>query len=326
MELLLIGDVMLGRLVNDLLRREPPTYPWGDTLPLFQAADCRICNLECVLSDRGSPWTATPKRFHFRSDAKNVAVLKAAGIDAVSLANNHTLDFTDDALVDMLHILDGAGIQRSGAGRDAAEAALTAFIRTQGLQVGLVAFTDNEPDWEATADRAGVCYMPIDVRDERAQRLFATIRAAKSQCDLVVASAHWGPNWGYAPPSSHVPFGRALVDAGADVVFGHSGHICRGVEVYQGRPILYCAGDFIDDYAVDPIERNDQSFIFVLETDGRQVRRLSLRPTVMDAFQARLATENEAQPIAEKMAALCAALATPTTWHAEESSLDIALT
>ncbi|HXG49726.1 MAG TPA: CapA family protein, partial [Methylomirabilota bacterium] len=90
-KLLFVGDVMLGRLVNDLLKHEPPEYPWGNTLPLFRQADWRCCNLECAISDRGSPWSETPKVFHFRSAAKNIAVLKAARIDAVSLANNHSL-------------------------------------------------------------------------------------------------------------------------------------------------------------------------------------------------------------------------------------------
>src|SRR5450759_4410297 len=93
LKLLLAGDVMLGRLVNEILEVELPAYPWGDTLPLFQDADVRLCNLESVISDRGTPWSATPKMFHFRSDAKNVAVLNAAHIDAVSLANNHVLDY-----------------------------------------------------------------------------------------------------------------------------------------------------------------------------------------------------------------------------------------
>lgn len=78
MRLLFVGDVMLGRVVNETLRHKPPEYPWGDTLPLFQRADLRICNLECAISDRGAPWVATPKAFHFRSDARNIAVLRAA--------------------------------------------------------------------------------------------------------------------------------------------------------------------------------------------------------------------------------------------------------
>jgi poly-gamma-glutamate synthesis protein (capsule biosynthesis protein) len=86
MRILLIGDVMLGRLVNQVLKSESAAYVWGDTLALFAAADVRICNLECVLSDRGRPWSITPKVFHFRSDRKNVAVLRAAKIDGNCLA------------------------------------------------------------------------------------------------------------------------------------------------------------------------------------------------------------------------------------------------
>lgn len=115
LKLLFVGDVMLGRLVNDVLRDEPPTYPWGDTWPFFREADWRACNLECVISDRGSPWTRTPKAFHFRSDAKNVAVLKAAGINAVPLANNHTLDYGHRALFDMLTQLYELPVELSAA-------------------------------------------------------------------------------------------------------------------------------------------------------------------------------------------------------------------
>ena len=70
MNLLFVGDVMLGRLVNAALKDKPPEYVWGDTLSLFKGADVRICNLECAISDWGTPWSATPKVFHFRSDAK----------------------------------------------------------------------------------------------------------------------------------------------------------------------------------------------------------------------------------------------------------------
>ena len=122
MQILLVGDVMLGRLVNRHLRAAKPEYPWGDTLPLLETPNVRICNLECVLSDGGRPWSASPKMFHFRSDSKNVAVLKTAGIDVVSIANNHVLDYEYDAMLDMLGTLDQAKISHAGAGRDRAEA------------------------------------------------------------------------------------------------------------------------------------------------------------------------------------------------------------
>src|SRR5437868_1008160 len=144
---------MLGRLVNEALKEKLPTYPWADTLPLFHQADVRICNLECVLSDRGTPWSATPKVFHFRSDAKNIATLTVAHIDAVSLANNHTLDFDYEALFDTLHILPAAGIHYAGAGMTLQEASAPAIWEVKGTTIALLAFTDNESAWEATEER-----------------------------------------------------------------------------------------------------------------------------------------------------------------------------
>jgi poly-gamma-glutamate synthesis protein (capsule biosynthesis protein) len=116
LKILFVGDVMLGRLVNEFLKREPTAYPWGDTLPIFKRAHLRICNLECVISDRGSPWNVTPKVFHFRSDAKNTETLKSAGMNAVSLANNHVLDFEYEGMFEMMRLLDRAGISHAGAG------------------------------------------------------------------------------------------------------------------------------------------------------------------------------------------------------------------
>ena len=322
MKIAFVGDVMLGRLVNQALRLEPPEYPWGDTLSVLRPADWRICNLECVISDRGTPWAATRKAFHFRSDAKNVAVLKSAGIDAVSLANNHVLDFGEEAMLDMLRILDLEGIRRAGAGADLAEASRPAVLEARGMRIGLVAFTDNQPEWEATDTRPGVFYVPTDARDARAARLLDVVRRASAATDLLVVSGHWGGNWGYAPPSGHRTFARALIDAGAGVIFGHSCHVSRGIELYRERPVIHSAGDFIDDYAVDAAERNDRSLIFTLDTDAA---RLRLYPTVIRECHAQLAHGRDSAEIAAKMRELCADLGTVVRWQEHDRCLDLAL-
>ena len=321
MRLLLVGDVMLGRYVNATLQREPPEYPWGDTLPVFQAADARIVNLECALADGGEPWMATPKVFHFRSDAKNVATLRAAGVTMVALANNHTLDYGYDALDETLRTLDGAGIGHAGAGGDLAEARRPAIATVGGAAVGMLAFTDNEPGWAAEAGRTGVNYAPVDLRDARARALLADVRRAKASVDTLVVSAHWGPNWGYQPPPEHVPFARALIEAGADVVYGHSGHVFRGVEFYQGRPILYCAGDFVDDYAVDQVERNDESGAFMLEWEVGEPWAVRVYPTIIEDCQARLARGRQAEAIASKLRRLSEQRGTEAGWDAASRSL-----
>lgn len=321
MRLLFVGDVMLGRLLNQVLTRKPPAYPWGDTLPLFQRADTRICNLECALTDQGSPWTATPKVFHFRSNSSNVAVLTTARITAISLANNHTLDFGYDGLLETLATLRAADILAAGAGMNKTEASTAALWEVQGRKLGLLALTDNQPEWAATEDQAGVWYVPISLQDERAIEFFASVKKIRAQVDLLIVSAHWGPNWGRVPPAKHVSFAHALIDEGADIVFGHSGHIVRGIEWYRERPILYCAGDFIDDYAVDPVERNDLSFVFLVECDAQGFHCLRLYPTIIQDFQACRADASACEQLVTRMCELCSALGSPTAWDEQDASL-----
>ncbi len=321
LKLIFLGDCMLGRLVNERLEREKPSYPWGDMLPLLRKADARICNLECVISDKGEP--SYPKGFHFRSDPKNVSVLEAARIDFVSLANNHVLDYGDQALVHMLRLLDDRGVKHAGAGANGKEATRPAVLKVRNVAIGFVAFTDNEPSWKATDTRPGVFYVPVDPNDIRARKLFKLVEGLNGLVDVVVVSAHWGPNWGYAPPPGHQPFAHALIDAGADVIFGHSGHVVRGVEIYKGRPIMYCAGDFIDDYAVDMVERNDRSFVFCVDFQGRSPERLKLYPSIIRDFHALAARGGIAGEIASQMISLCKPFRTSAQWHARRGWLEI---
>lgn len=324
MRLILLGDVMLGRLVNRHLQSAPFGWPWGDTLPLLHSADALVLNLECVLSDRGEPWPQ--KTFTFRSDAKNVAVLEQARVSAVSLANNHSLDFGSDALDDCLRILDAHGIYLAGAGRDREEARRPASFVAHGVRIALIAATDNEPEWEASSDRPGVFHVDIDPPGRGVDELIELVQQAAAAHELVVVSLHWGGNWGDEPPRAHRRLAHRLIDAGAGVVFGHSPHVTRGVELYRGRPILYACGDFVDDYAVDEVDRNDWSFAFVLDWDRGALRRLRLVPTVIRELQARLAQGAEREAIEARMAGLSARLGTRLEhredgleWSAESS-------
>jgi poly-gamma-glutamate synthesis protein (capsule biosynthesis protein) len=312
--LALVGDCMLGRLVDEVLESAPPEYPWGDTLDIFRSADWRMCNLECVISDCGTPWAAFEKAFHFRSAAKNIAALKAAGMNAVSIANNHVLDYDVEAMEEMLKILDGAGIVHAGAGKNLNAASRMAKACIRNRKLGIVAFTDNEPGWEAGASQAGVFYVPTDLKDARAQRLLEIVCAHRNEVDYLIVSAHWGSNWGYVPPADHVAFAHALIDAGAGIIFGHSCHVFRGIEFYGGRPILYSAGNFVDDYAVDPVERNDRSFICMVELQERGLPRLRLHPTVIRRCQARKAKRIDELAIVQKLQELCAPFHSATRW------------
>ena len=322
MQIALLGDVMLGRLVNDHLQTVAPAYPWGDTLPVLRRADLRIANLECVLADGGKP--APGKVFTFRTDLKNVRSLLLAQIDLVSLANNHVLDYGTDALQEMLPTLDRHGILHAGAGTDLTSAARPAVCRVGGTAVGFVAVTDNQPYWEAAPGTPGVYYVPVTTHGQRVDQLLALLRRTKARVQLHIVSAHWCGNWGSDAPPEHRALARQLVEAGADVVFGHSPHVFRGIEAYRGRPIIYSAGDFVDDYAVDPEERNDLSFIFLMETDGGTPRALRLFPTMIAGFRVRLAVRS-ARDTADRMARLCGDLGTGSSWNAGEGCLELPL-
>lgn len=310
MKIALVGDVMLGRLVNKVLKNSHPAAPWGNTLSILENADLRICNLECVLSDIGNPWSKTPKMFHFRSDEKNVESLQLAKIDIVSIANNHVLDFEDEALLQMIDVLDSKNILHAGAGKNINESQKPAICVVKDEKIGMLAFTDNEPLWQAEENKAGIFYVPVNLRDSQAKDLIKRIQDLRVEVDFLVVSAHWGSNWGYEVPKEHISFAHALIDAGADLIFGHSAHVFRGIEVYEGKPIIYSAGDFIDDYAVDEIEKNDESFIFVLEKETNQKLKLYLYPTCIGNFQANLASHGLERSILSKMKNLCKDLGT----------------
>ncbi|MFH9981004.1 CapA family protein [Streptomyces sp. NPDC017179] len=281
--LFLCGDVMLGRGVDQILPcpgdpalREawvrdarsyvelaeaangpipapvPPRWPWGEALPVLAAAapDVRIVNLETSVTRSGA--FAPEKEVHYRMDPGNLPALEVARPGVCVLANNHTLDFGRAGLLETLDSLRGAGLPVAGAGRNAEEAfAPAAHPVADGVRVlvfSLGTTSSGIPrSWAATADRAGVAYVPATTA-EAAAAVVARVRRARSPGDIVVVSVHWGSNWGYHVPREQIRFAHALVDGGVDVVHGHSSHHPRPVEVYRGRLILYGCGDFIDDY------------------------------------------------------------------------------
>ena len=310
----LVGDVMLGRGVNETLRSIHPEELWGDVLPALSSADLRIANLECAITGHDRAWTRTPKVFHFRADPRAVEVLRAARIDACSLANNHTLDFEEQGLLDTLRHLEAAGIRYAGAGRDREEAARPAFLtaRTDGTsRVALLAFTDNEPPFAAGPDHPGTNYLPVSMEPQVLRRVEAAVEEARGAgADVVVFSNHWGPNMVERPNRLFRRFARAVIDRGADVYYGHSAHVVQGVEIYKGKLILYDTGDFIDDYAVGERLRNDRSFLFRVSLEGRDLRRLKLLPVSLHYARVELARGGERETVLGRMIDLSAEMGT----------------
>lgn len=310
MRIALGGDTMLGRLVADAARARGSDYPLEAIAPVFHAADLAVVNLECAITSHERQWEGS-KAFYFRAEPPAAAALARAGVDVVNLANNHALDFGREGLLETIDLLDRAGVASFGAGRTLDDAFEPAIVRASDTRIGFVGFTDHPSDFAATERDAGVAYLDLEHDRERSlARMTKAIAAARERgADLVVASAHWGPNFNDHPEPEIVWFAHHLVDAGADLVFGHSRHVFHGVELYRRTPILYAAGDLVDDYYVGD-QGNDRALVFTVTFDGERARRIDLTPCFIDSCRVVPAPPPVDRDIRERIIRLSAALGT----------------
>jgi poly-gamma-glutamate capsule biosynthesis protein CapA/YwtB (metallophosphatase superfamily) len=299
----LAGDTMLGRGVARTLARTPPdALVAPEVHAVLDQADLVVLNLECCLSERGRPWDAPGKPFFFRAPPRAVELLVLLGVDCVTLANNHALDYGFDALADTLDHLTGAGIATVGAGADLEAARRPAVLAAGGLRVAVVGVTDHPPDFAAGPDRPGVAF--ADLARRVPLWLLETVRTADA--DAVMVTPHWGPNM-TTGPVRHVRRAAAmLIEAGATLVAGHSAHVPHGV----AGPVLYDLGDFLDDYRVDPRLRNDLGLLFLVTLDARGPTRLEALPLKLEFCHTRLAAGEDAAWMRRRFRAACAALGT----------------
>lgn len=339
--LFLCGDVMTGRGIDQILphpgdpglfeayvrsargyvalaegetgplpRAAPFDYVWGDALAelarLRPAA--RIANLETAVTDRGAPWPG--KGIHYRMHPANLPCLGAAGLDCVSLANNHVLDWGEAGLLDTLDHLRRAGIAVAGAGPDLVAARAPAVLPLPGTRRLLVyACATGDcgvpADWTAGDNRPGVDRLP-DLARERVLALAARIDAERRPGDLVLLSIHWGGNWGYHVSNAMRQFARSAIDlAGVDLVHGHSSHHPLGIEVHRERLVLYGCGDFLNDYEGIGGHENYRPELTLmyfprLAADGR-LRGLALVPMKIRHFRLERASDDDGAWLAARL-------------------------
>lgn len=206
----------------------------------IQAADFFMTNEEFPFSTRGTP--APDKQFTFRVHPEKVKLMQEMGIDLVTLANNHALDYGRDAMLDTIDTLDHAGMRHVGAGKNLAEARKPAIVELNGRTFAFIGATRVYPeaDWAAGTDSAGM----FSAYDGGAA-LAEEVKAAKQQADYVIAYVHWGIEREEMPNEVQKSIAHRLVDAGADLVVGAHPHVLQGLEYYQGVPIAYSLGNFV---------------------------------------------------------------------------------
>jgi poly-gamma-glutamate capsule biosynthesis protein CapA/YwtB (metallophosphatase superfamily) len=297
---------MLGRGVADALREIEPPAVWTPRLrAVLAGCDAVLANLECCISERGEPTTLVRgKPFFFRAPSEAVESLRAARVGAVTLANNHALDFGPDALLDTFDHLAAGGIEAAGAGRSRSEARRGAVLRAGGTSVGLLSVSDHPREY--AADGLGIAY--ADLRRGPPDWLLEELERLRGEADLVVVSPHWGPNMTTEPARWQLRCAAALIEAGADLVAGHSAHVFHGIGSERGRPLLYDLGDALDDYAVDGTLRNDLGVLALWRP--RAEPELELVGLRLHFCRTDLARGADADWIADRLTRACADLGT----------------
>jgi poly-gamma-glutamate synthesis protein (capsule biosynthesis protein) len=299
------GDLMLGRGVAETLADRPPAEVWSPELrAAFLEAELAVVNLECCISDRGEPWEPERKPFHFRAPPRAIDALTAIGVRAVWLANNHALDFGRQALVDTLDHLASAGIAVVGAGRDVEEARAGRTVEAWRARIGLVAFADHPAEFAATPVDPGIAF--ADIGGGTPAWMLDEVARLSRTCDVVIGGPHWGPNMRSAPAPRHRTVAEDLIAAGLGALAGHSAHVVQGVQRIIGVPICYDLGDLLDDYAVDPLLRNDLGMLALL-TPGE---RLELVPLRLEFARTSLARGADQVAIVERVMLASRALGT----------------
>ena len=198
-----------------------------------------MVNEEFPFSSRGIQ--AADKEYTFRLEPERVSIFREMGIDAVTLANNHALDFGEDALLDSVATLDGAGILHTGAGADLSEARKPVVTVLDGQETAVIGATRVVPEssWAAGKNHAGM------LSSYDATALLEEVRAQKESGKFVIVYVHWGVEKDEKPQEYQRTLGQQYINAGADLVIGAHPHVLQGIEYYKGKPIVYSLGNFV---------------------------------------------------------------------------------
>jgi poly-gamma-glutamate capsule biosynthesis protein CapA/YwtB (metallophosphatase superfamily)/SHS2 domain-containing protein len=295
-------------------------YIWGDALAELDrfAPSARIVNLETAVTTSAE---YTPRGINYRMNPANVPCLTAAKIDCCVLANNHVRDWGSAGLEETMRSIRSAGIGTAGAGFSLSEALRPCAIDTGSERILVFAFAAADsgvpPWWSASADHPGIAFLP-DLSDATANRISGQIAAARHPGGIVVISLHWGGNWGYEVPRSQRAFAHRLIEGGADVIYGHSAHHRKAIEIYRDRPVFYGCGDFINDY--EGIEGHEEyrshlvlAYFVSLDRSTHRLVSLEMTPFETYRFSLRKAGQDDARWLSETLSRESAPFGTRVT-------------
>ncbi len=314
------GDTSLARGISQITKISGAAYPLGNSGEILKTSDLALLNLECSVARSGKLWMDPPNEVYLRADPLTMEVLREAGVDFVSLANNHVLDFGYEALFETMDHLAQAEIKWAGAGKTIFEAKKPALITASGVTVAVFSSTDNAPHYSAQNNRAGTWFTEIPPAAEFYKEIDGEIeRLRRENVPLIIFSVHWGPNMVESPSSAVQEFAHRLIDHGIDIIHGHSSHVFQGIEIYKGKVIMYSTGDFLNDFL--PLAGTEEQFLYSIvsagntEMPGNEIKEVRLIPIKIENLQANLADDKTAKRMMETMRRRSAIFRTEIVWE-----------
>ena len=306
--------MLLAEQANGAIpRRNGPSYVSGAALGELDRMqpDARIINLETAVTRSND---RADKGINYRMSPENAECLAAAKIDCCALANNHVLDWGRAGLEETLGTLQKLNIKTAGAGRNDEEARAPTVLNLSKARLLIFSFgspSSGVPvDWAATDDAPGVNFL-LDLSEACALRVTEQIMALRKPGDLVVVSIHWGSNWGYHVPDEQRNFAHTLIDkAAVSIIYGHSSHHPRPIEMYRDRLILYGCGDFLNDYeGIRGYERyrDDLTLMYFVDLDpnGGSLQALKLVPLQIKNFRLSIPSQCDIEWIQQTLGRAC---------------------
>lgn len=231
------GDIMLAGKWASQLKKSGYELPFRSVRQVLTSSDITIANLESPITIDGKEFSE--KKFRFRAEPPVAAALRASGINLVTLANNHSMDFGGDALLDTLHHLNGNGVAWVGAGENLAEARKMALYTIKGKKIAFLGYSLTQPvEFFAGQNRPGTA-------PGYEKWVTADITSARKQADLVIVSFHWGKEATSNVQTYQRSAAHKAIEAGADVIIGHHPHILQGIERYKSGIIFFSLGNFV---------------------------------------------------------------------------------
>lgn len=270
------GDIILGRTVHRIMERSGDwAAPFRAVAPLLAGADLTVADLECALTSSFAP-PDDPFTMRFMTFPQAVEGLLLAGIDAVSLANNHSMDFGAQGMRDTLAILQAHGIAHCGIGETLAEARRPALLDVAGTTIALLGYDGISGAWYgAGEDWPGTAPLTVEY-------VIEDVSAAAGLADIVIPFFHWGIEYTLLPTEEQRRIARAAIDAGATLVLGSHPHWLQGFEFYRGKPIFYSLGNFVFDQEWSL--ETKQGVILRLRFSGARLLTFSLEPVMIEDY------------------------------------------